>query len=125
MKTYKTFGGFLREIRLSRFRTMRETARDIGVKADYYSSVENDRTVAFEDTIIEKVVQFLSLDESEKKYLYTLAAESRSQEYINAKISHTFAQEDTIGPVCFTPCAQESKIVEWQQMVDDLNRRQE
>jgi transcriptional regulator with XRE-family HTH domain len=72
------FGKYVENLRKSRGRSLRETAKAIKVSPQYYSEVEKGRSSTFTAERLKLLTQFLLLNEEEAHALYDAAAQSRT-----------------------------------------------
>lgn len=71
------FGDFIESVRLVKEKSLRETAKAIGVSPQFYSEVEKNRRCAFTADRLEKLRFFLILTDEQSEMMYDKAAESR------------------------------------------------
>jgi len=120
-----SFGNYVKEKREDRRKSLRETAKAIEVSPQFYSEVEKGRRGAFTPERLEKLKNFLVLDEQEATLLYDLAAKSRTtadvavpQDFADYVVEHPFVAE-ALRLAKETDACEE----EWQVLLDELKTR--
>jgi transcriptional regulator with XRE-family HTH domain len=71
-----SFGKYIESIRTARRKSLRETAKAIGVSPQFYSEVEKDRRCAFTADRLELLKKFLEMTTEEAEEMNNKAAES-------------------------------------------------
>ena len=80
------FGEYIESIRKARRKSLRETARAIGVSAPYFSDVERGRRCAFTAERLEALKVFLEMSSKEANDMYDKAAKSYSSKGDNVAV---------------------------------------
>ena len=80
------FGEYIKSIRKARRKSLRETARAIGVSAPYFSDVERGRRCAFTAERLEALKVFLEMSPKEANDMYDKAAKSYSSKGDNVAV---------------------------------------
>ena len=80
------FGEYIESIRKARRKSLRETARAIGVSAPYFSDVERGRRCAFTAERLEALKVFLEMSPKEANDMYDKAAKSYSSKGDNVAV---------------------------------------
>lgn len=116
------FGKYIEQLRKSRDKTLRETGKAIGVSPQFYSEVEKGRRSIFIKERMEKLADFLMLDEEERKTLYDKAKDAN-----NAALPMD-CEDYAAGHAFVAEALRLSKATgagekEWQQLLDDLRAR--
>ena len=84
------FGEYIESIRKARRKSLRETARAIGVSAPYFSDVERGRRCAFTAERLEALKVFLEMSPKEANDMYDKAAKSYSSKGDNVAVPQDF-----------------------------------
>ena len=71
-----SFGKHIESIRTARRKSLRDTAKAIGVSPQFYSAVEKDRRCAFTADRLELLKKFLEMSTEEAEEMNNKAAES-------------------------------------------------
>ena len=126
MKEKMNFGKYIEGLRKSRQKSLRETAKAIGVSPQYYSEVEKGRRGALTPDRLKLLASFLLLDSEEIKDLYDIQAEEKSnddnivvpQDCVNYVVSNQFVLEAL-------RLSQETGAgeAEWKVLLDELKTR--
>lgn len=119
------FGEYVEQLRKSRGKTLRETAKAIGVSPQYYSEVEKGRSSAFTPERLKLLTGFLLLDDEETNTLYDIAAKKRSdkdvvvpQDCVDYLVDNSYVVE-ALRLSKETDAGEE----EWQILLDQLRAR--
>ena len=116
------FGKYIEQLRKSRDKTLRETGKAIGVSPQFYSEVEKGRRSIFIKERMEKLADFLMLDEEERKTLYDKAKDANNaalpMDCEDYAADHAFVAE-----ALRLSKATGAGEKEWQQLLDDLRAR--
>ena len=119
------FGEYVEQLRKNRGKTLRETAKAIGVSPQYYSEVEKGRSSAFTPERLKLLTQFLLLDEEETNMLYDIAAKKRSdkdvvvpQDCVDYLVDNSYVVE-ALRLSKETDAGEQ----EWQILLDQLRAR--
>lgn len=119
------FGEYVEQLRKNRGKTLRETAKAIGVSPQYYSEVEKGRSSAFTPERLKLLIGFLLLDDEESKTLYDMAAKKRSdkdvvvpQDCVDYLVDNSYVVE-ALRLSKETDAGEE----EWQILLDQLRAR--
>ena len=120
-----SFGDFIKVMRVDKRKSLRETAKAIEVSPQFYSEVEKGRRNAFTPERLEKLKNFLMLDEEETIELYDLAAKSRTaadvavpQDFADYVVENQFVIE-ALRLAKETDAGEE----EWKVLLDELKAR--
>jgi len=94
-ETYMRFGEYIRKKRLSDPReiTLNDVSKVIGISLNYLSEIEagRKRPTPFDAEAIEKLCEYLNLDDDEKARIYDLAAKEKKD--VPADIEDVFMYE--------------------------------
>lgn len=119
------FGEYVEQLRKNRGKTLRETAKAIGVSPQYYSEVEKGRSSAFTPERLKLLTGFLLLDDEETNTLYDIAAKKRSdkdvvvpQDCVDYLVDNSYVVE-ALRLSKETDAGEE----EWQILLDQLRAR--
>lgn len=119
------FGSYIQELRQARGKSLRETAKAIGVSPQYYSEVEKNRRPALTADRLDALREWLNLNDTEAACMYNLAAESR-------KSKDTVVPQDFSDYIVERDYAMQALRVakelgaderDWQAFVDALRQR--
>lgn len=117
-----SFGKYVEQLRKSREKSLRETAKAIGVSPQFYSEVEKGRRNTFTKERMEKLAAYLMLNEEESRMLYDKAKEANNAalplDCEDYAADHAFVVE-----ALRLSKATGAGEKEWQQLLDDLRAR--
>jgi len=122
-----SFGKFIEAIRQASGKSLRETARAIGVSPQFYSEVEKNRRCAFTADRLEKLKSFLGMDDEQAEAMYNKAAESRKskdvvvpQDFSDYIVEREYAMQAL--RVAKELGADEQ---DWERFIEELKKRKE
>ena len=114
-----SFGKYIESIRTARRKSLRETARAIGVSPQFYSEVEKDRRCAFTADRLELLKKFLEMTTEE---VNNKAAESYKGK--NVAVPQDFAdyivERDYVMSALRTMKEMDADEEDWKKMVDEF-----
>lgn len=120
-----SFGEYIEKLRRSRGKSLRETAKGMGVSAQFYSEVEKGRRCAFIPERLNRFIEVLELNSEETRDLYDIAAKRRSdkdvivpQDYAEFIVRNPFVME-ALKLSKETGAGEK----EWQILLDELRAR--
>ena len=120
----QTFGEFLYSKR-STLMTLREFSERVGKSAPFMCDLENDRRDPPNRALLVKIVEVLSLDESDSETLFDLAGKGREEvsadlpDYImNSEVS------DTVRLALRTAKNKGASVEDWLRFVDQMLKKQ-
>lgn len=117
-----SFGKYVENIRTSRRKSLRETAKAIGVSPQFYSEVEKDRRCAFTADRLEKLKTFLGMSAEESIEMNNKAAESYKGK--NVAVPQDFAdyivERDYVMTALRTMKEMDADEKDWKKMVDEF-----
>ena len=121
------FGEYTEFIRTSRRKSLRETARAIGVSPQFYSEVEKNRRCAFTAEKLEKLRDFLGMSAEEYQTMSTKAAESYKGK--NVAVPQDFAdyivERDYVMAALRTMKKMDADEADWKKMVEEFIARKQ
>ena len=91
------FGKFIRKLRIDLNLNMKDMADVLGVKTSFLSSIELSKK-AIPDSIIDKIIEYYALSESQKEELLDAVAKTRGKVEIQL---NQFEIEDQYGVLAF------------------------
>jgi len=119
------FGKYIESIRKDHSKSLRETARAIGVSPQFYSEVEKERRCAFTSDRLEKLAAFLDMTEEEVQIMNNKAAESYKGK--NVAVPQDFAdyivERDYVMSALRTMKELDADEEDWKKMVDEFVAR--
>ena len=112
------FGKYLEQLRRSREKTLRETGKAIGVSPQFYSEVEKGRRNVLTKERMEKLADYLVLNEEERHTLYDKAKDANNaalpMDCEDYAADHAFVAE-----ALRLSKATGAGEKEWQRLLDD------
>lgn len=122
-----SFGKYVESIRLARGKSLRETAKAIGVSPQFYSEVEKDRRCAFTSDRLEKLKSFLSMSEEQATEMYNKAAESRKGKDVAVPqdFSDYIVERDYAMQALRIAKELGADEQDWEKFVEELKKRKE
>ncbi|MDD6571839.1 MAG: helix-turn-helix transcriptional regulator [Thermoflexaceae bacterium] len=120
-----SFGKHIEMLRKAKEKSLRETAKAIGVSPQFYSEVEKDRRSAFTKERLEKLAEFLMLNEEQTHTLYDIAAQVRTS-------NDVVVPQDCVDYLVDNPYVVQALRLsketgagekEWQLLLDELKAR--
>lgn len=120
-----SFGQYIEVLRRERGKSLRETAKAIGVSPQFYSEVEKGRRSAFTAERLEKLRAFLALPDEQAGIMYNKAAESRKTKDVAVPqdFSDYIVQRDYAMSALRVAKELNADEEDWQRFVDDLKKR--
>lgn len=116
------FGKYLEQLRRSREKTLRETGKAIGVSPQFYSEVEKGRRNVLTKDRMEKLADYLVLNDEERHTLYDKAKDANNaalpMDCEDYAADHAFVAE-----ALRLSKATGAGEKEWQRLLDDLRAR--
>ena len=124
---YTEFGPYIEALRLARRKSLRETAKAIGVSPQFYSEVEKNRKCAFTSDRLDLLCAFLGLSEEESRIMYNKAAESRKSKdtMVPQDFSDYIVERDYAMQALRVAKELDADEQDWQAFVDTLRKRKE
>lgn len=117
-----SFGKYIESIRTARRKSLRETAKAIGVSPQFYSEVEKDRRCAFTSDRLELLKKFLEMSSEEAEEMNNKAAESYKGK--NIAVPQDFAdyivERDYVMSALRTMKEMDADEDDWRKMVDEF-----
>lgn len=117
-----SFGKYIESIRTARRKSLRETAKAIGVSPQFYSEVEKERRCAFTADRLELLKRFLEMSAEEAKEMNNKAAESYKGK--NVAVPQDFAdyivERDYVMSALRTMKEMDADEEDWRKMVDEF-----
>jgi len=122
-----SFGDFITALRQANGKSLRETARAIGVSPQFYSEVEKNRRCAFTADRLDKLKSFLGMDEDQAKDMYNKAAESRKGKDIMLPqdFSDYIVERDYAMQALRVAKDLDADEQDWIKFVEELRKRKE
>lgn len=123
----RSFGDFIEAIRKSSGKSLRETARAIGVSPQFYSEVEKNRRCAFTADRLEKLKSFLGMDEEQTEDMYNKAAESRKGKdvVVPQDFSDYIVERDYAMQALRVAKELGADEEDWEKFIEELRKRKE
>lgn len=123
----KTFGEFIKTKRMQVGLSLRETARQLGVSAQYYSEVEKSIKCAFTHDKLEYLKNILSLNDTESRKMLELAMESRTRKdgLLPEGFSEYIITRDYVMTALRTAADSDAGKEEWMEFIRRLKNKQE
>ena len=122
-KKEPTFGEYAEELRKQKGKSLRATAKAIGVSAQFYSEIEKGRRSPLTPERLEKLRDFFVLDAEETNRLFNKAAEGKKVTEFD--FSDYIIQRDYAMSALRVAKELNADEEDWQRFVDDLKRRKE
>ena len=119
-----SFGAFLRERREELGLSVRELAKNLGISAVYLSDIERgNRNAPSNDDLLNKLMKYLDIPESEKEYFTDLAAATRDFVFpdINLYLGREYKARYAMRYA--RDLNMDDKF--WTQIIEELSRREE
>lgn len=122
-----SFGNFIETIRQASGKSLRETARAIGVSPQFYSEVEKNRRCAFTADRLDKLKSFLGMDDEQAKAMYNKAAESRKGKdvVLPQDFSDYIVERDYAIQALRVAKELGADEEDWEKFVEELKKRKE
>jgi transcriptional regulator with XRE-family HTH domain len=122
-----SFGDYIESIRMASGKSLRETAKAIGVSPQFYSEVEKDRRCAFTADRLEKLKAFLGMSEEHATEMYTKAAESRKGNVVAVPqdFSDYIVERDYAMQALRIAKELGADEKDWEKFVEELKKRKE
>lgn len=123
----QSFGAFIESIRLASGKSLRETAKAIGVSPQFYSEVEKDRRCAFTADRLDKLKAFIGMNEEQVAEMYNKAAESRKGKDITVPqdFSDYIVERDYAMQALRIAKELGADEEDWERFVAELKKRKE
>ena len=118
-----SFGEYAEMLRRQKGKSLRETAKAIGVSAQFYSEIEKGRRSALTAERLEKLRSFLVLDKEETDTLFNKAAEARKISEFD--FSDYIIQRDYAMSALRVAKELNADEEDWQRFIDELKQRKE
>jgi len=121
------FGDYIESVRLTSGKSLRETAKAIGVSPQFYSEVEKNRRCAFTSDRLDKLRAFLSMTESQATEMYNKAAESRKGKDIAVPqdFSDYIVERDYAMQALRLAKELGADEQDWEKFIQELKKRKE
>ena len=122
-----SFGDFIATIRQASGKSLRETARAIGVSPQFYSEVEKNRRCAFTADRLDKLKSFLGMNEEQTKAMYNKAAESRKGKDVTLPqdFSDYIVERDYAMQALRVAKELDADERDWEKFIEELKKRKE
>lgn len=122
-----SFGNYIESIRLTSGKSLRETAKAIGVSPQFYSEVEKDRRCAFTADRLEKLKTFLGMAEEQSTEMYNKAAESRKSKdvVVPQDFSNYIVERDYAMQALRVAKELGADEQDWEKFIEELKKRKE
>lgn len=122
-----SFGDYIESIRLTSGKSLRETAKAIGVSPQFYSEVEKDRRCAFTADRLEKLKTFLGMAEEQATEMYNKAAESRKSKdvVVPQDFSNYIVERDYAMQALRVAKELGADEQDWEKFIEELKKRKE
>jgi len=123
----RSFGDFIAAIRQASGKSLRETARAIGVSPQFYSEVEKNRRCAFTADRLDKLKMFLGMDDEQAKAMYNKAAESRKGKDVTLPqdFSDYIVERDYAMQALRVAKELDADERDWEKFIEELKKRKE
>jgi transcriptional regulator with XRE-family HTH domain len=121
------FGSFIELIRQASKKSLRETARAIGVSPQFYSEVEKNRRCAFTADRLDKLKIFLRMNDEQAEAMYNKAAESRKSKdiVVPQDFSDYIVERDYAMQALRVAKELNADEQDWGRFIDELKKRKE
>jgi transcriptional regulator with XRE-family HTH domain len=119
----QVFGEYAEMLRKQKGKSLRETAKAIGVSAQFYSEIEKGRRSALTPERLEKFKAFIGLNSEETETLYNKAAEARKRSEFD--FSDYIIQRDYAMSALRVAKELDADEEDWQRFIDELKQRKE
>jgi len=119
----QAFGEYAESLRRRRGKSLRETARAIGVSAQFYSEIEKGRRSSLTTERLNEFIEYLELTEEETDTLFNKAAEARK--VLEFDFSDYIVQRDYAMSALRLAKELNADEADWQRFVDELIHRKE
>ena len=117
-----SFGKYIESIRTARRKSLRETAKAIGVSPQFYSEVEKDRRGALTADRLALLKKFLEMSTEEAEEMSNKAAKSYKGK--NVAVPQDFAdyivERDYVMSALRTMKEMDADEEDWKKMVDEF-----
>lgn len=123
----KSFGDYIESIRLASGKSLRETAKAIGVSPQFYSEVEKNRRCAFTSDRLDKLRIFLDMSEDQATEMYNKAAESRKGKdvVVPQDFSDYIVERDYAMQALRLAKELGADEQDWEKFIEELKKRKE
>ena len=120
-----TFGAFIRQKRVNAesYLSLRKLAEMVGISAPHFSNIENDREMAPQHNILEKLAAILQLDKSEQALMYDLAAKSKNHVAVPADLPEYISEHELARTALRIAKEVDATDEEWQEFINKLEKR--
>lgn len=121
------FGDFIEAIRRECGKSLRETAKAIGVSPQFYSEVEKNRRCAFTSDRLDKLRAFLDMTEDQTEEMYNKAAESRKGKDVSVPqdFSDYIVERDYAMQALRLAKELGADERDWEKFIEELKKRKE
>lgn len=122
-----SFGDFIESIRRESSKSLRETAKAIGVSPQFYSEVEKNRRCAFTSDRLDKLRVFLGMSEDQATEMYNKAAESRKGKDVAVPqdFSDYIVERDYAMQALRLAKELGADEQDWEKFIEELKKRKE
>lgn len=122
-----TFGDYIESIRQASGKSLRETAKAIGVSPQFYSEVEKDRRCAFTADRLDNLKSFLGMSEEQATEMYNKAAESRKSKdvVVPQDFSDYIVERDYAMQALRVAKELGADEEDWGKFIEELKKRKE
>jgi len=119
------FGEYIEHLRKLSEKSMRQAALAIGVSPQFYSEVEKGRKSAFTKDRLEKLRNFLGLDDESSIIMYDKAADTHKGMVVPQDFSDYIVERDYAMAALRTAKELDANEKDWQVFVEQLRKRKE
>ena len=120
-----TFGGFLRQKRMSKEITLRKFAELSGLSPVHISNLETNQRHAPKDGALERMAAVLQLSKSDEERFYDLAAASTTSPRVSGDLPEYIMGHNLVKAALRTAKDVDATDDEWQEFIDKLKKRKE
>lgn len=119
-----TFGKFLTEKRKSRDVYLKDLAAYLGVSAVYICDIEKDRRAAPKTEHLQKIAEYLKLNEEEQNMMYDLAADARTyQKGISPDLPEYIMGRDVVRTALRTAKQYNIDDEDWLEFIEKIKSK--
>jgi transcriptional regulator with XRE-family HTH domain len=122
-----SFGDFIESIRRESGKSLRETAKAIGISPQFYSEVEKNRRCAFTSDRLDKLRSFLGMTEDQATEMYNKAADSRKGKDVAVPqdFSDYIVERDYAMQAIRIAKELDADEQDWKKFIEELKKRKE
>ena len=121
------FGNYIERVRQESGKSLRETARAIGVSAQFYSEVEKNRRCAFTADRLDKLRSFLGMNDEQAEIMYNKAAVSHKSKdvVVPQDFSDYIVERDYAMQALRVAKELGADEQDWEKFIEELKKRKE